>query len=176
MPGFNSQIFLAPGDGVGVMAFTNGSRNASGWLTGEQRLLRKLIGAPRKASAPTSRSTWRSGPTLRVVPAPRPADRHDGVERIRRRSKITVRRGQLILRTLSPIPALYRGLQLHPDDQVDPYVFPNRPLEVRPGHGQGGVQLRPFRHGDWVHIDGLLLSAEKHPGRPHGRAYAKRPT
>ena len=29
------------------MAFTNGSRNASGWLTGgTRRLLRELIGAP----------------------------------------------------------------------------------------------------------------------------------
>lgn len=47
VPGFNSQILLAPDDGVGVIAFTNGSRNASGWLTGEtQRLLRGLIGAP----------------------------------------------------------------------------------------------------------------------------------
>ena len=45
VPGFNSQIFLAPDDGIGVIAFTNGSRNASGWLTGEtQQLLRELIG------------------------------------------------------------------------------------------------------------------------------------
>ena len=28
VPGFNSQIFLAPDEGVGVMGFTNGSRNA----------------------------------------------------------------------------------------------------------------------------------------------------
>jgi CubicO group peptidase (beta-lactamase class C family) len=29
VPGFNSQIFLAPDEGVAVMAFTNGSRNAA---------------------------------------------------------------------------------------------------------------------------------------------------
>jgi CubicO group peptidase (beta-lactamase class C family) len=47
IPGFNSQIFLAPDEGVGVIAFTNGSRNAASWLTGEtQRLLGDLIGAP----------------------------------------------------------------------------------------------------------------------------------
>ena len=46
LPGFNSQIFLAPDDGVGVLAFTNGSRNAAAWLTAEtQRLLGDLIGA-----------------------------------------------------------------------------------------------------------------------------------
>jgi CubicO group peptidase (beta-lactamase class C family) len=45
VPGFNSQIFLAPDDGVGVMAFTNGSRNAASWLRGEmEQLLRGLIG------------------------------------------------------------------------------------------------------------------------------------
>ncbi len=48
LPGFNSQIFLAPDDGVGVMAFTNGSRNAASWLTAESaRLLGELIGAAR---------------------------------------------------------------------------------------------------------------------------------
>jgi hypothetical protein len=47
VPGFNSQIFLAPDDGVGVMAFTNGSRNAASWLRGEmEQLLRGLIGIP----------------------------------------------------------------------------------------------------------------------------------
>ena len=47
VPGFNSQTLLAPADGVDVMAFTNGSRNASGWLTGAtQQLLSELIGAP----------------------------------------------------------------------------------------------------------------------------------
>jgi CubicO group peptidase (beta-lactamase class C family) len=34
LPGFHSQIFVAPDDGVGVMAFTNGARQASGWLPG----------------------------------------------------------------------------------------------------------------------------------------------
>jgi CubicO group peptidase (beta-lactamase class C family) len=47
LPGFNSQIFLAPNDGVAVMVFTNGARNAATWLTNEaQRLLGDLIGAP----------------------------------------------------------------------------------------------------------------------------------
>ena len=38
-------------------------------------------------------------------------------------AEVTVRRGQLTVRTLSPIPALYRGLRLHPDDPEDPYIF-----------------------------------------------------
>ena len=45
IPGFNSQIFAAPDDGVGVMAFTNGARNAMLWLPGEVGgLLRQLLG------------------------------------------------------------------------------------------------------------------------------------
>jgi hypothetical protein len=34
-------------------------------------------------------------------------------------AEVRVRRGQLMLRTLSPIPALYQGLRLHPDDRED---------------------------------------------------------
>src|SRR5215218_5119157 len=37
--------------------------------------------------------------------------------------EVRVRSGQLMLRTLGPIPALYRGLRLHPDDPDDPYAF-----------------------------------------------------
>src|SRR5207249_8315488 len=47
LPGFNSQIFLAPDDDVGVMGFTNGSRQAMVWLTAEMgRLLGDLVDAP----------------------------------------------------------------------------------------------------------------------------------
>jgi CubicO group peptidase (beta-lactamase class C family) len=60
--GFNSQIFLAPDDGVGVMAFTNGSRNAASWLTGAtERLLGKLIDAPQtgiRADVPQHPEIW----------------------------------------------------------------------------------------------------------------------
>jgi hypothetical protein len=44
------------------MAFTNGSRNASGWLTGgTERLLRELIGAPDQGigtDVPQRPDTW----------------------------------------------------------------------------------------------------------------------
>jgi hypothetical protein len=36
---------------------------------------------------------------------------------------VVVRGGRLLLRLLTPIPALYRGLPLEPDDQGDPYLF-----------------------------------------------------
>jgi len=36
---------------------------------------------------------------------------------------VFVRRGQLTLRAVGPLPAVNRGLPLHPDDDEDPYVF-----------------------------------------------------
>ena len=50
VPGFNSQIVLAPGDGVGVLAFTNGARQAVLWLSAETAgLLHHLLGVPDEA-------------------------------------------------------------------------------------------------------------------------------
>lgn len=37
--------------------------------------------------------------------------------------QVFVRSGRLMLRVLTPVPALYGGLPLHPDDDRDPYVF-----------------------------------------------------
>ncbi len=174
VPGFNSQIFLAPDDNVGVVAFTNGSRNASGWLTGEtQRLVRELIGAPRdciRTDIPQHPEIWG-----KVCGWYRPrAQRTDlqawsilgaGVE-------VSVRRGQLILRTLSPIPALYRGLPLHPDDQEDPYVFRIDLLK----YGLGTVRVVFSRDlsgtTTGVHLDGVLLSADRHPKSINPRVWA----
>jgi hypothetical protein len=38
-------------------------------------------------------------------------------------AEVFVRGGRPMIRWLMPIPALYRGLALHPDDEDDPYVF-----------------------------------------------------
>ena len=37
--------------------------------------------------------------------------------------EVFVRRGQLFIRMLNPMPALYKGFPLHPDDETDPYAF-----------------------------------------------------
>jgi hypothetical protein len=37
--------------------------------------------------------------------------------------EVFVRGGRLMIRALTPIPTLRRGLPLHPDDETDPYVF-----------------------------------------------------
>jgi len=37
--------------------------------------------------------------------------------------EVFVRGGRLSIRFLTPVPVLYRGFPLHPDDDKDPYVF-----------------------------------------------------
>lgn len=163
LPGFNSQIFLAPDDGVAVVAFTNGSRNAASWLTTETgRLLGDLIGVPAAAirtDVPQHPENWAD---LCGWYRPR-AQRTDmqawsllgaGVE-------VFVRRGRLVLRTLSPIPVLHQGVVLHPDDVNDPEVFRidlsqygMDPARIVFGRNSAGATTE-------VHFDGLPLSAEK---------------
>lgn len=167
VPGFNSQIFLAPKDGIGVMAFTNGAASvlAATWLLGEtQRLLSDLIGASADAirtDIPQHPEVWRD---LCGWYKPR-AQRTDmqAWSMLGAGAEVRVRRGQLMLRTLSPIPALYRGLRLHPDDPDDPYVFR---IDVSP-YGLDTVRV-VFSRGSagtttGIHLDGILLSAEKRP-------------
>jgi CubicO group peptidase (beta-lactamase class C family) len=124
LPGFDSQIFLAPDDGIGVMAFANGARQGFHWLTPEVGgLLKRLLGVPDeviRTDVPQHPELWDdlcgwyhfsahlTDPGKLALGA--------GIE-------VFVRHGQLMMRALSPIPALYRGFLLHPDDDNDPYVF-----------------------------------------------------
>jgi hypothetical protein len=70
------------------------------------------------------------------------------------------------IRTLSPIPGLFRGLPLHPDDARDPYAF--RLDLSRFGLGTARVVFGRAPRGmtTGVHLDGLLLSAQRREGRP----------
>ncbi len=124
LPGFDSQIFLVPGDGVGVMAFANGARRGMHWLTPEiARMLERFLGVPGQAirtDVPQHPEVWgdlRGWYRFSAHPSdPARFALGAGLE-------VVVRRGRLMIRALSPIPALYRGLELHPDDELDPYVF-----------------------------------------------------
>ncbi len=165
VPGFNSQIFLSPDDRIGVLAFTNGSRNASGWLTGEtEELLRELVDAPPRgirADVPQHPEIWGE-----LCGWYRPcAQRTDMMAWVNFGAgvQVTVRRGQLILRTLSPIPALYRGLRLHPDDKDDAYVFRIDLAQYGVGTARVVFSRDPYGATTGVHLDGLLLSARRQP-------------
>jgi CubicO group peptidase (beta-lactamase class C family) len=125
LPGFNADIFLAPDDGVGVMAFTNGARQAMLWLPAEAgRLLGYLLGVPDeviRSDVPQHPETWGDLCGWYRLPAPLTDTRARSIFGLG--AEVFVRRGQLMVRALSPIPVLYRGFVLHPDDNKDPYVF-----------------------------------------------------
>jgi CubicO group peptidase (beta-lactamase class C family) len=123
--GFNSQLSVAPDDGVGVIALTNGARNAVVWLTAETAaLLGDLIGAPEdriRSDVPQHPEIWGDICGWYAARAQRGDMQARGIAGVG--VHVLVRRGRLILRSLSPLPGLYRGLVLHPDDEHDPYVF-----------------------------------------------------
>jgi len=125
LPGFNSALWVAPDDGVGVVAFTNGSRGAMVWMDAEfRRLVHQLLDVADevvRTDIPGHPEIWREL-CGRYRFHPRISDLRGrlalpgGVE-------VFVRAGRLMIRALTPIPALYRGFPLHPDDKDDPYVF-----------------------------------------------------
>jgi CubicO group peptidase (beta-lactamase class C family) len=125
LPGFNTQLLLAPDDGVAVIGLTNGSSGATSWLPTElERLLRGLIGvpeAPIRHDIPHRPETW-DGICGRYALPPRIGDLRGrlmlggGVE-------VFVDAGRPMLRLRVPMPALLRGVPLHPDDPADPAVY-----------------------------------------------------
>jgi CubicO group peptidase (beta-lactamase class C family) len=123
VPGFISQLSLAPHDGTGVVAFTNGARGAMAWLGAEaSAILGRILGVPDpviRADVPHRPEVWTEvcgwysfRGSLR-----------DAQKWFVAGAEVFVRRGQLMLRPVTPVPALARGLPLHPDDAGDPYVF-----------------------------------------------------
>ena len=124
LPGFNSELLVAPDDGIGVIGLTNGSEGAFAWLGVELgRLLRQQLRLPEDAvlgNIPHHPEVWPELSGRYVFPP---------VADLRQRlmlgggAEVYVRGGRLMVRLLTPIPALYRGLALQPDDETDPYVF-----------------------------------------------------
>jgi len=125
LPGFNSALWVAPDDGVGVVAFTNGSRGAMAWMDTEfKRLIGHLLDVPDevvRTDIPSRPEIWGQLCGRYRLP-PRISDLR-GRLALPGGAEVFVRGGRLMIRALTPIPALYRGLPLHPDDEDDPYVF-----------------------------------------------------
>ena len=125
LPGFHSQVFLAPDDGVAVMAFTNGSWRPDFWLPFEtSSVLSQIVGVPEDAiRTDVSRrpETWGELCGWYALEGPLSDVRMRGM--FGAGAEVFVRRGELTIRTLTPIPTLYRGYPLYPDDPEDPLVF-----------------------------------------------------
>jgi len=124
LPGFNSELLVAPDDGVGVFAFTNGASGAQVWLGIElDRLLRQLLGVPDeavRADVPQHPEIWSELCGRYQLPA---GTDLRGRVAMGAGAQVFVHGGRLMARILPPVPVLLRGLPLHPDDRDDPYVF-----------------------------------------------------
>lgn len=125
LPGFTSQMFVAPDDGLAVFALTNAAHRALLWLPGETEvLLRRLLGLPEqtiRTDVPQHPEVWGElcgWYTLggRITDIRARAMAGSAVE-------VFVRGGRLMLRSLIPVPGMVRGIPLHPDDASDPYAF-----------------------------------------------------
>ena len=106
LPGFNSELLVAPDDGIGVIGLTNGSSGAFAWLSIELgRLLRDVLGLPEEAprsDVPHHPEVWAELCGRYVFP-PRISD-------LRQRlmlgfgADVLVRGGRLTVRLLTPGP------------------------------------------------------------------------
>jgi hypothetical protein len=174
VPGFSSQLSLAPDDGVGVVAFTNGARGASAWLGTEvSGLLSSLLGVPDegiRTEVPHHPELWGE---LCGWYGFRGSFR-DVQRWFVLGAEVFVRRGQLMLRALSPIPAVNRGLALHPDDERDPYVFRIDLSEFGLGMARVVFSREPGVSATAVHLEfaPALMSFDKQPATKSPRPWA----
>lgn len=124
-PGFHSQLLLAPGHGVAVLAFTNGAAEPDFWLpSATSGLLASELGvdAPRiRDDVPLHPEVWHRLTGWYSLPARLSDTRLRGLVGLG--AEVFVAGGALRLRFLTPIPQLFRGFVLRPDDPADPTVF-----------------------------------------------------
>jgi len=167
MPGYNAQFFAAPAQRVGIIAFTNGADQAVVWLATElARLMHHLLRVPEptlRSDLPHHPEVWRDvcgwyRLDARLIEARVRMLFGAGVQ-------VFVQRGQLMLRFLSPIPVLYRGVPLHPDDGSDPYVFRIDLAEFGMPTSRVVFSQRPGLGTTSLHLGMSPLSLHKRPWR-----------
>jgi CubicO group peptidase (beta-lactamase class C family) len=121
--GFASQMFVAPDDGVGVVAFTNGARAAHGWLGPEVLgILSHVLEVPAegiRTAVPHHPEIWGDLCGWYAFPG----SLRDVQKWALAGVQVLVRRGQLTLRLVTPVPGLPREFPLHPEDGEDPGLF-----------------------------------------------------
>ncbi|WP_246010634.1 serine hydrolase domain-containing protein [Nocardia mexicana] len=125
LPGFNSQMWVAPDDRTGALVFVTGGHRALLWLPAEtSALVHELLGAPQPAirtDIPHHPEVWseicgyyRLSGSLADVRAR---------AMVGAGAEVRISAGRPVLRVLTAVPSLLRGLPLHPDDPDDPRAF-----------------------------------------------------
>jgi len=171
-PGFHAQMTLVPERGVGVLAFTNGAAEADLWLPGAvAHLLRSLAGIDLEVESPEVPSRPEMWPDL-CGWYPLQASPSDVRLRVFMGfgAEVFVRDGRLMLRFLSPIPDLFRGFPLVPDDpdafRIDMPEFGGDFIRVFFQRSRGGEP-------DRMCVDLMPLVFEKRRDRSNPRKLAQ---
>jgi CubicO group peptidase (beta-lactamase class C family) len=125
--GFLSALVLAPEDGIGVVVLSNtgglDGRGVAEPLAGA--LLRRVLGLPDQAvrtDIPPRPETWAEICGW-YSPDPGPVTNLFVRALFGAGAEVAVRGGHLVLKPLTPVPAMRRGMRLNPDDPGDPCVF-----------------------------------------------------
>jgi hypothetical protein len=127
VPGFNSSLLVAPQDGLAVIVLTNTGSVIAARLV-SAAILRSLLKVPDpvtllpRREVPPDPHLW--GELCGVYrPAPGFLTNFRNWELLGGEAQVTVRNKQLMLRALSPLQALRKGLRLYPVDTEDPLAF-----------------------------------------------------
>ena len=127
LSGFHSAISLAPEEGIGVLVLGNtgglDGRGATAPLA--SMLLRVLLGLsvdPVRMDIAPRPEAW-SDLCGWYSPEPGPVTNLFARALMGAGAEVVVQGGHLMLKPLTPIPAMRRGFRLYPDDPDDPRVF-----------------------------------------------------
>ena len=174
LPGFDSQVFVAPDDRVGIMAFTNGTARGPFWLPGEVGgLLEDLIGIPHRqirTDVPQHPEVW--GELCGWYRVPGPVTDLRATAFLGAGLEVFVRAGRLYLRILTPVPALAKGVELRPDDDTDPYTFQFDVGEMGSGSMRVVFSQDPDGRIRGLHLEMQPVSTWKQPTATNPRRWA----
>jgi CubicO group peptidase (beta-lactamase class C family) len=173
--GFASQMFLAPDDGAGVVAFSNGARAAHGWLGPEVLgIVRHVLDVPGdviRTPVPHHPEIWSDLCGWYAFPGSLRDVQKWAVAGV----QVFVRRGQLTLRLVTPVPGLPREFPLHPEDDEDPGLFRIDLSALGMGTSRVVFSRVPDMGTAALHVElpGMPVSFQKQPPTRDPRLWAK---
>jgi hypothetical protein len=127
LSGFHSAMSLAPDAGIGVLVMSNtgGLDGRGAVVTLAAMLLRRLLGLsvdPVRMDIAPRPEVW-SALCGWYSPPPGPVTNLFARALMGAGAEVMVQGGHLMLKPLTPIPAMRRGFRLYPDDPDDPRAF-----------------------------------------------------